>query len=120
MSDCFDHESDAYESLLNGGDEEPDGYCSGSLYIPLRPTTKTCNNCGVGGLHWKRTVYGWKLYDADSKRHMCGHKKDKPVKPAGVSIALASVLKDVHRLCEADLRKLHTEVDRLIWPGEED
>ena len=122
MSDCFDHEADAYDSLLNGADEEPDGYWSGSLYRSMRPTAKTCNRCGAARLHWVKTKDGYRLFGADNKRHVCkpAEKPKLAEKPAGVSMALASVLKDVHRLCEADLRKLHTEIDRLIWPDEEE
>ena len=122
MSDCFDHESDAYERMLNGEGDEPDGYLwSSSPRRTLRASVKTCTNCGVGGLHWQSTRQGWRLFEPDGKPHTCASKKHKPAQPpTEASVTLASILKDVRRLCDADLRALHTEVDRLIWPDEED
>lgn len=50
MSDTFDHEGDAWDSLM--WDDTPTNWA---------PKPKTCKHCGERGLYWKQTPQGWRL-----------------------------------------------------------
>jgi hypothetical protein len=56
MSDTFDHEGDAWDSLLFG---EDDGYWSGQSFYAR---AVTCRNCGTTGLQWSAGDGSWYLY----------------------------------------------------------
>jgi hypothetical protein len=65
MSDIFNHESDAWDSLLFG--DEP---------VNFYPKPITCRRCGERGLSWKKLDEGWRLhkYDKDQIKlvlHVC-------------------------------------------------
>ena len=57
MSDIFDHEADAWDSL-NDGFDEPSNWA---------PKPVTCRYCGEKGLRWKKLNEGWRLHSYDSK-----------------------------------------------------
>jgi len=58
MSDCFDHEADAWDSLEFGREDEPDA-CGGDWYGPRRVT---CRYCDEEGFVWTKTEHGWRLF----------------------------------------------------------
>lgn len=44
------------------------------------PDPKTCRNCSVGGLHWRRVDGAWCLAHANGSIHICDFTKDmKPL-----------------------------------------
>lgn len=66
MSDIFNHEADAWDSLNDGYDE------------PINPSPKkfSCKRCGKSGLQWKLTTVGWRTHIFDVKelrlkQHIC-------------------------------------------------
>lgn len=59
MSDIFDHEGDAWDSLIYN--EEPNNWY---------PKPKKCKYCGKPGLYWKETKSGWRLFDRGNM-HVC-------------------------------------------------
>jgi len=70
MSDTFDHEADAWDSLLFGQDADGEFISWDSPrsrrivrwgYIPKPPQPKTCRYCGERGLWWTNTDRGWRL-----------------------------------------------------------
>jgi hypothetical protein len=65
MSDTFDHEGDAWDSLLFG---EDDGYWSGQSFYAR---AVTCRNCGTTGLQWSAGDGSWYLYKPGTGRHVC-------------------------------------------------
>lgn len=65
MSDTFNHEADAWDSLDWDYDEDEGQDGPGN-----RPWWPRCKTCGAGPLQWRATGYGWRLYDGD-KRHVC-------------------------------------------------
>ena len=68
MSDTFDHEADAWDSLLFYDDEADD--------IPYRMRRKsiTCKYCSKTGFAWKQTPNGWRLVDMKGTIHSCLNK----------------------------------------------
>lgn len=64
MSNTFNHEADAWDSLDWEFDDDVGDGSSG----PLWPR---CPICGVSPLQWKATPFGWRLYD-QGKPHVCG------------------------------------------------
>lgn len=65
MSDTFDHELDAYESLWNsdhpgafGNNDEPDAERFQQF---KNPKTFKCKFCGNDNLEWRNTAAGWRL-----------------------------------------------------------
>jgi hypothetical protein len=41
---------------------------------------KSCNFCGLSGLHWETVNNKWKLYDINGNPHVCKSKKPAPNK----------------------------------------
>ena len=75
MSDTFDHEADAWESLdWDFSDSGVDRYFGP---YARRRAFKYCNYCGENNLHWAKTDRGWRLHDAGNVVHSCGkyHKR---------------------------------------------
>lgn len=73
MSDTFDHEGDAWDSLddiyFEGNGEEPD--CGQPMAV-RQPKSKSCKHCGATGLRWINTDRGFRLYsDAEQELHVC-------------------------------------------------
>lgn len=61
MSDTFDHEGDAWDSMedyYNDGDG------------PRYRESPSCKRCGEKGLSWRETPYGWRLFKV-GQRHVC-------------------------------------------------
>lgn len=64
MSDCFNHEADAWDSL---NDESDDRAYSTS------PKPTTCKYCNTTGVQWIDLNGKWRLFDlASNKPHTCG------------------------------------------------
>lgn len=72
MSDCFDHEADAWDSLLFGSDEPDEGG-----YSYYRRKDIKCNKCNSKNVYWVMLSSGkWCLHDKDTQRpHSCGSNK---------------------------------------------
>jgi hypothetical protein len=75
MSDTFDHEADAWDSLLFGQDADGE-YISwdsrnAHRIVVSAPEPKTCNHCGQSGLRWQQVNGFWRLYQGRSE-HICG------------------------------------------------
>lgn len=72
MSDCFDHEADAYAQfddwLTGGSGDEPGPY----RYHPRPIKAKVCRACGQGNLRWGQVKgSGWRLFYGNHE-HICG------------------------------------------------
>ena len=75
MSDCFDHAGMAWDSLIDGDQQdEPD--CPSS-YLPSAPKKVTCTRCGKQNLTWVKTELGWKLLTKKHKVHDCTKRLEK-------------------------------------------
>lgn len=63
MSDTFNHEADAWDSLLFGNrhDELED----------FGMHSKQCRWCGATGLMWGKVGSNWRLFDPTSGVHVC-------------------------------------------------
>jgi|PlaIllAssembly_1097288.scaffolds.fasta_scaffold08688_6 hypothetical protein len=70
MSDTFDHEADAWDSLLL---EDPEYSSYGGIYFGY--SDKVCKYCGKTGLRWIETEDGFRLaewtYGVGTRRHYC-------------------------------------------------
>lgn len=62
MSDTFDHEADAWDSL-NDGYDEPN----------YSPKSITCKRCGEKYLKWKQLPQGWRLHNYDPGKGLVLH-----------------------------------------------
>lgn len=63
MSDTFNHEADAWDSLLfNEECEYPEGFI---------PHEKTCRHCGKSGLTWVMHDGKWRLAEQPNGLHVC-------------------------------------------------
>lgn len=86
MSDCFNHEADAWDDLLFGRSDDDEGYYlpeqqqEGTVprvfnYTYYHYTTKknkvTCKFCGKRKLHWTHISEGWRLFTKKGKLHKC-------------------------------------------------
>lgn len=77
MSDCFDHESDAWDSRIDGLDsEEPYissyyNYYHNSASHKKKSKKVKCKLCGKKKLHWTKTENGWRLKTKKGKIHSC-------------------------------------------------
>lgn len=82
MSDCFDHEADAWESLDRSLDEGFSPFRRGysiNSFSPRDPNTRpkqkkvTCAFCGKKKLRWRFLLaYGsWRLVAKKGKQHVC-------------------------------------------------
>lgn len=81
MSDCFDHEGDAWASLedalMHGDGPEP--YYGVRSYSRRDPNTRpkqkkvTCAFCGKKKLRWRFSLAtgSWKLVTKKGKQHVC-------------------------------------------------
>lgn len=61
MSDTFDHEGDAWDSLNDEADS--DGYWG--VYRPSRssePRRTTCDRCGATDVRWRQQTGKWVLF----------------------------------------------------------
>lgn len=79
MSDCFNHEADAWDDLMFGrGNGEEDFFRS----RPRRgistssPSSETCKFCGIKNLKWVKTKTGWRLYDGGLIHSCDQYEKD--------------------------------------------
>jgi hypothetical protein len=80
MSDTFDHEGDAWDSLLFGQDadgeyiswDSRDAHRIVSWSSYKAPQPKTCRACGQRGLYWGQTDRGWRLFNF-GREHVCGN-----------------------------------------------
>jgi hypothetical protein len=80
VSDCFDHEADAWDDLMcgrsaDGQDERPlySSYpgCENSTNFH-KPKKVTCQYCGKKKLRWVNTSAGWRLMSKKKKKlHIC-------------------------------------------------
>ena len=61
MSDTFDHEADAWDSL-SWWDEDDHNYNDQSYSVKPKRTF-TCNKCGMKDLFWVETDFGWRLHE---------------------------------------------------------
>lgn len=73
MSDCFDHEFDAFSDLLDG--QTADEGRQYSRYSGTSNNGKTCNYCGQHGLKWLSIGGKWRLYDK-TEQHICSEYKE--------------------------------------------
>ena len=66
MSDCFDHEADAWDSYDR---EYNEGYPS----LEYKPKRNSCKYCGTTGLEWRElSDLGWRLCDTKTGHaHNC-------------------------------------------------
>lgn len=99
MSDTFDHEADAYDSLMDSLEEAgadflfskkkpkkkkqedriEDDYVDNDYHpepkkkLAFHPQSKTitCKFCGENGFHWNRENDKWLLYDTEGNQHIC-------------------------------------------------
>lgn len=81
MSDTFDHEGDAWDSLNDL--EDQDGSWFGYPVQSLMPrAAPTCKRCGMRDLKWRWMDCGWRLYENERveynrlKEHNCSLAKD--------------------------------------------
>jgi hypothetical protein len=126
MSDCFDHELDAFERA-----EAPEewGYPSHTRNFSRRirryssrlqgeyprSPEKTCNRCGTKNLWWKKTEDGWRLFTQAGKQHVCPKNIDTNQRPA----LYASVDRlDRHGLLELQ-EYVKTKLDHLDGDDED-
>ena len=58
MSDCFDHDADAYDDLCFGRTYDEG---AGGEYTYGEPLGKTCKFCKMPYLHWREINGKWKL-----------------------------------------------------------
>lgn len=80
MSDCFDHEADAWDDLERRGFDDFDD--QGGYGIPVLASGSkpiTCNRCGQKGLRWYKTPQGWRTANATTL-HVCDPIKVKGLK----------------------------------------
>ena len=68
MSDTFDHEGDAWNSLGSFIDDDDDYLNDGAG--PRYRESPSCKRCGEKGLSWRETPYGWRLFKV-GQRHVC-------------------------------------------------
>jgi len=70
MSDCFDHEGDAWDSLFEYG------FYSDDVCSPYgKSVNPKCNRCGSTDVYWSQNEDGdWRLYE-DGKRIQPGNRK---------------------------------------------
>ena len=75
MSDCFNHEADAWDSLLNNcvGEEEPyvHSYLPHNYFTLYKRKKVKCKHCGKKKLHWVKLDTGWRLHTKKGKLHNC-------------------------------------------------
>lgn len=81
MSDCFDHEGDAWESLEDAlmHSDEPSPYYRPYSYSRRDPRTQpkkkkvTCAFCGKKKLRWRFLLAtgSWRLVTKKGKQHFC-------------------------------------------------
>lgn len=71
--------NDYYMGLaLDNGEWFPTGGARRALMTGERyhnPNYKTCNRCGEGGLRWRETPTGWRLFG--EALHVCGPDPSK-------------------------------------------
>lgn len=75
MSDTFDHESDAYDDMMD--DFYWGRYENSEKYIP---SYKSCRYCGEFYLHWEKMDGKWRLFNNQSKLHKCKKEKGMTIK----------------------------------------
>ena len=82
MSDCFDHEGDAYDcqmDMIDRGDWDEYEYRSPS-YRSFKPASVTCKYCKNTGLFWSTHGGKWALKTSSGQLHQCLLEKSKAKK----------------------------------------
>lgn len=79
MSDTFDHEGDAWDSLNDNddNDDNDEGYAGGNVkrrrftggYV--HSSAPSCKRCGKTGLNWQHDGERWVLHEGARKVHRC-------------------------------------------------
>lgn len=68
MSDTFNHEADAWDSLsFFDADDHSESMCQHSG----NPYYKQCKRCGAAGLRWGNNGNGYRLFDSRGMLHTC-------------------------------------------------
>lgn len=67
--------------ILDGMIDQMDAQDFGLNRFDNEPHSVTCKYCGTKDLWWFEKEGKWRLYDEDSKLHICNKQKESPFEP---------------------------------------
>lgn len=72
-SDEFDYDYEMPGRAFPGGGRKH----KPKMHVCTRENGKRCSYCGCTGLRWKKTEWGYRLFDMDGNLHACKGRRKK-------------------------------------------